>query len=80
MVLELDVFGISRKLLVPSITLCKKIKIKINFSAQGLPKIQSTIIWLIGILRIKKTHFRHCCLLEVNKSCEYIYFGAKFLC
>ena len=53
MVLELNVLGIARKLLVPSITLCKKDSKKIlKFTTQGLPKTQSTIILLIGILRV----------------------------
>ena len=53
MVLELGVLGIVRKLLVPSITLCKKkFKKNLKFIAQGLPKTQSTIVWLIGILRL----------------------------
>ena len=32
----------------------KKLKKKSKFIAQGLPKIQSTIIWLIGTLRNNK--------------------------
>ena len=51
-VLELDILGIAGNLSVPSITLCKKFKILKTFTAQGLPKIQSIIIWLIGILRV----------------------------
>ena len=31
----------------------KKFKKNLNFIAQGVPKTQSTIIWLIGILRVK---------------------------
>ena len=54
-VLELDVHGIAGKLSVPSVTLCKKkFKENLKFTAQGLPKTQSTIIWLIGILRVKQ--------------------------
>ena len=45
--------GIAGKLLVPFVTLCKKIQKNLKFTAQGLPKTQLTIIWLIGILRIK---------------------------
>ena len=51
---KLGVLGIAGKLLVPSLTLCpKKFKNKVKFTAQGRPKTQSTIIWLIEILRIK---------------------------
>ena len=46
LVSELNVFGIARKLLMPSVTCCKKFKNKIKFTTQGLSKIQSTIIWL----------------------------------
>ena len=52
-VLELGMFGIARKLLVPSITLCKKFKKKSKFIAQGLPKTHLTIIWLIEFFRVK---------------------------
>ena len=51
---KLDVLGIAKKLSLPSITLCKRIQKKMKFTAQGLSKTQSTIIWLIGILRIKQ--------------------------
>ena len=58
-VLELGMLGIAEKLPVPSITLCKKKFKKISkFTAQGLPKIQSTIIWLIEILRVNMKHTR----------------------
>ena len=52
-VLELGVLGIAGKLLVPSVTLCKKFKFFKKLIAQELPKIQLTIIWLQGILRVK---------------------------
>ena len=53
-VLELGVLGIVEKLLVPSIILCKKkFKKNLKFTAQGLLKTQSTIIWLIGTIGIK---------------------------
>ena len=47
--------GIAGKFLVSSITLCKKIQINLKSIAQGLSKTQSTIIWLIRILRAKLT-------------------------
>ena len=50
---ELGMFGISRKLLAPYVTLCKKFKKNLKFTAQGLNKTQSTIIWLIETLRVK---------------------------
>ena len=50
---ELGVLGIAGKLSMPSIILCKKFKKKLIFFAEGLSKIQSTTIWLIGILGIK---------------------------
>ena len=52
MALELGVLGIAGKLSMPSITLCKKIKKVLKFTAQGLPKTLSTIMWLIGTLRV----------------------------
>ena len=54
---ELSMLGISGKLSVPSITLSKKIQILKKSIAQELPKTQSTIIWLTGILRIKSKFF-----------------------
>ena len=52
--LELGVLGIAEKVLVPSIILCKKYSKKnFKFTTQGLPKTQSTIIWLIGTLGVK---------------------------
>ena len=51
-ILELGVLGIAGKLLVPSVTLCKKFKKNLKFIAQRLPKTQSTIIWSIETLRI----------------------------
>ena len=53
MVLELGVLGITRKLSVPSVTLCQKIQKKLKFIAQELHKTQSTIIWLIGTSMVK---------------------------
>ena len=53
-VLELDVLGIAGKLYAPSVTLCKKIQFLKKFNAQELSKTQSTITWLIGILRVKE--------------------------
>ena len=58
-VLELDVFGIARKLSMPFVTLCKKFKKSLKLTAQGLPKTQSTIIWFQGILRIKFRSYSH---------------------
>ena len=37
-VLELSVLGVAGKLMVPSVTLCKKIQKKLKFIAQGLPQ------------------------------------------
>ena len=54
-VLELGVLGIARKLSVPFITLCKKFKFLKKLTGQGLPKTQSTTIWLQGMLRVNQT-------------------------
>ena len=51
---EWSVLGIAGKLLVPFVILCKKkFNIFKEFTAQGLPKTQSTIVWLIGTLGVK---------------------------
>ena len=53
-ILELGMLGIVGKLSMPSITPYKKVHFKNKkITAQGLPKTQSTIIWLIGILKVK---------------------------
>ena len=49
---KLNVLGIARKLLVPSITFYPKNIKKLKFTPEGLPKSQLIIIWLIGILGI----------------------------
>ena len=53
MILELGMLDTVGKLLVPFVTLCqKKFKKNLKLIAQGLPKIQSTILWLQGILGV----------------------------
>ena len=56
-ILELGKLGIAKKLLVSFVTLCKKIQFFKKLTAQGLLETQSTIIWLIEILRVKKKSF-----------------------
>ena len=54
-VLEWSVLGITGKLSVPFIiSMQKSFKKDLNFTTQGLPKIPSIIIWLIGTLGVKK--------------------------
>ena len=70
MVLELGMFGIAGKFSVPFVTLCKKIKKNLKFTTQGLPKTQLTIIWLIGILRVKMPKIGHLASVEAPQlSC-----------
>ena len=72
MILELSVLGIAIKLLMPSITLCKKFKKNLKFTAQGLPKTQSTIIRLIGILRIKRVFALYKVIIGGSSLLTYI--------
>ena len=59
MVLELGVLGVARKLLAPSITLCKKIIKNLKFTLERLPKIQSIQFGLIGTLIPKRANVQN---------------------
>ena len=72
---KLGVLGIVGKLLVPSITLCKKFKFKKKITAQGLPKIQLIIIWLIEILRVNNIAIYTCIMY-----CHIYYKLAMYHC